>query len=335
MEKDSFSSQVVLELTTKVEKPFKCPSPETNLLLFAGKGGVGKTTLACATAVHLARKFKGKEVFLFSTDPAHSLTDCLGARVGPEPTMLAPGLTAMEIDATREFESFQSEYAEDLETSLRKKTSAIDLKFDREVMERIMDLSPPGLDEVMTLTMAMDYLSKGSYDILVLDSAPTGHLVRLLELPEIINQWIKVIFGLLLKYRKVLHLPRISERLIRISKGLKHLRTILTDPARSALYAVSNLTEMSFLETKDLMAASDRMGIHAPVLFLNLATPVGDCPLCSALVLRESQVKRKCQKTFSGKHQTLIYRQSEPRGLKRLADLGQAMYHPLMIRAGT
>lgn len=330
MDNDSFPSHADLELTTKVEAQPKCPSAETGLLIFAGKGGVGKTTLACATAVHLAREHKGKEVFLFSTDPAHSLTDCLDVRVGPKPTRLAPGLTAMEIDATSEFESLKSQYLKDIETSLSKKTSNIDLKFDREVMERIMDLSPPGLDEVMALTMAMDFMATGSYDIFVLDSAPTGHLIRLLELPEIINQWIKVIFGLLLKYRRILHLPRISQRLVRISKGLKRLRAILTDPIRSALYAVSNLTEMSFQETKDLLAASDRMGVHAPVLFLNLATPPGDCPLCSALVLRELQVRRKYRKTFSGRHQTIIYRQSEPRGLKRLADLGQSMYRPLM-----
>jgi arsenite-transporting ATPase len=330
MENDTSPSKLDLELSTKVEAPPTCPSAETGLVIFAGKGGVGKTTLACATAVHLALEHKGKEVFLFSTDPAHSLTDCLGVRVGPKPTRLAPGLTAMEIDAAREFESLKSQYAKDIETSLSKKTSSIDLKFDREVMERIMDLSPPGLDEVMALTMAMDFMAAGSYDIFVLDSAPTGHLVRLLELPELINQWIKVIFGLLLKYRRVIQLPRISQRLVSISKGLKHLRTILTDPARSALYAVGNLTEMSFLETEDLLAASDRIGVHVPVIFLNLATPPGDCPLCSALVLRESQIKRKYRKTFSDRHQTVIYRQSEPRGQKRLADLGRSMYCPLM-----
>jgi len=82
------------------ENPADFPSPEMTLFLFAGKGGVGKTTLACATALRIARDLAGKEVFLFSTDPAHSLLACLDTQIGPRPTRLAPNLTAMEIDAT-------------------------------------------------------------------------------------------------------------------------------------------------------------------------------------------------------------------------------------------
>ena len=79
------------------------PLPRLTFLIFAGKGGVGKTTLACATAVRLAREFPGKEILLFSTDPAHSLAACLEAPLGPQPVRLGPGLTAMEIDAPGEF----------------------------------------------------------------------------------------------------------------------------------------------------------------------------------------------------------------------------------------
>lgn len=315
-----------VKLAPRVEAALERPSPETILLLFAGKGGVGKTTLACATAVRLAHDLKGKQVLLFSTDPAHSLSACLDVPIGPKPSRLSPGLTAMEIDAQAEFDSLKIQYQKELGRFLKSVLPNLDLTFDREVMEKILDLSPPGLDEVMALTRVMEFLAEGSYDVFILDSAPTGHLIRLLELPELIDQWLRVFFDLFLKYKRVFRLPKISQRLVQMSKDLKRLRTLLSDPSRSALFAVSILTEMAFQETKDLVAACERMGVNVPVLFLNLATPESECPLCSALHRRESQVKDKFQQTFSDKHQTLIYRQVEPRGLKRLGDLGQALY---------
>ncbi|MBU1205731.1 MAG: ArsA family ATPase [Proteobacteria bacterium] len=305
------------------------PSPETTLLLFAGKGGVGKTTLACATAVRLAHDLKGKQVLLFSTDPAHSLSACLDVPIGPKPTRLSPGLTAMEIDAQAEFDSLKMQYQKELGRFLESVLPNLDFTFDREVMEKILDLSPPGLDEVMALTRIMEFLAQGNYSVFILDSAPTGHLIRFLELPELIDQWLRVFFGLFLKYKRVFRLPKISQRLVQMSKDLKHLRTLLKDPSRSALYAVSILTEMALQETQDLVEACDRMGISTPVLFLNLATSASECPLCSALGLQEAQVKEKFRQQFPGKHQTIIYRQAEPRGREQLEKLGQSLYAPV------
>jgi len=316
------------DLSPRVESPADLPSPEMTLFLFAGKGGVGKTTLACATALRMACELGDKEIFLFSTDPAHSLSACLDTQIGPKPTRLAPKLTAMEIDAQAQFETLRNQYAEELEGFLSAISPNLDLTFDREVMERIMDLSPPGLDEVMALTMAMEFLAQGQYDVFILDSAPTGHLIRLLELPELIDRWLKTFFGLFLKYKHVFRLPKVSQRLVQMSRELKYLRSILHDPKRSALYAVTILAEMAFQETKDLLDTCKRMGVNAPVLFLNLATPLSECLLCSALYQRETHVKKKFLKSFSGIHQTLVYRQGEPRGPDRLGELGEALYWP-------
>ena len=310
-----------------VEMPGNLPSSETKLLLFAGKGGVGKTTLACATAVRMARETVHKDVFIFSTDPAHSLSACLDAEIGPRPTRLAKGLTAMEIDAQAEFETLKNQYSDELEKFLSSLSSNLDLTFDREVMERVLDLSPPGLDEVMALTLAMEFLAEDKYHVFILDAAPTGHLVRLLETPELIDQWLKVFFDLFLKYKRIFRLPKISGRMVQMSKDLKRLQTLLRDPARSALFTVTIPTQMAFEETKDLIDACGRIGIHAPVLFLNLATPDSKCSLCSALYQRESLVKKKLQQTFSEMHQTMIYHRGEPRGLERLGELGNAIYY--------
>ncbi|MBE3064216.1 MAG: ArsA family ATPase [Acidobacteria bacterium] len=296
------------------------------MLIFAGKGGVGKTTLACATSLRLARERPGTEILLFSTDPAHSLSACLDRPVGPEPTRLCPGLTAMEIDARAELETLKRRYATELERTLASLLPNLDLTFDREVMERILDLSPPGLDEVMALSRVMEFVSRGTYHLLILDAAPTGHLIRLLEMPELIDQWLKVFFGLFLKYKSIFRLPGVSERLVELSKDLKLFRSLLTDQARASLYAVTILTEMAYEETRDLLAACERMKVSAPLLFLNLATPESDCLLCSALRRRESRVERKFRDAFPGTHQAVIYRRGERWGVERLGDLGGALY---------
>jgi arsenite-transporting ATPase len=296
------------------------------MLVFAGKGGVGKTTLACATALRLARAYTGKRILLFSADPAHSLADCLNMPLGPKPVQAAPGLWAMEMDATADFVALKNQYRKELAEFLSQLMPNLDLTFDREVMERIMDLSPPGIDELMALAAVMDFLTPEGYDLLVLDAAPTGHLIRLLELPEIIEGWLKAFFSLFLKYRKIFRLPGISERLIKLSKDLKRLRAILRDPSRAALYAASILTEMSFAETTDLVAACGRLEIPVPCLFLNMATPDGPDSLCRSLFQRESVVREKFALTFPGISRPLVYRQSDPRGIENLNALGQILY---------
>ena len=302
------------------------PPGETSLLLFAGKGGVGKTTLACATSVRLAQDSPSREVLLFSTDPAHSLADCLGAPVGPAPRRICPGLTALEIDAQAEFRALKQLYSEELRSFLHSLLPQMDLAFDREAMERIVDLSPPGLDEVMALTRVMDLCDQNRYRTLVLDSAPTGHLIRLLEMPELVDCWLKVFFGLFLKYKQIFRLPKVSHRLVEMSKALKRLRALLADPAQCALYGVTILTDMAFEETKDLLAACQRMQVNAPLLFLNLATPPSDCRLCSALRRRESVIEQKFRRAFPAAAQVVVYRRGEPRGLARLGQLGQSLY---------
>jgi len=309
-----------------IEGPGALPPLETTLLLFAGKGGVGKTTLACATAVRLSRDLEGKEVFLFSTDPAHSLSACLDMQIGPEPVKLAPGLTAMEIDAEAEFERFKTHYAEELRIFLGAISPNIDFAFDREVMERIMDLSPPGLDEVMALSQVMSLVAQNQYDIFILDSAPTGHLLRLLESPELIDQWLKVFFNLFIKYRQIFRLPKISRRLVQMSKEIKQLQSLLRDQARSALFAVTILTEMALSETIKLVTTCERMGIRVPMLFMNLATPPDGCGWCSVQYERELKLKQRIRADFPDSHHVLVYRRGEPRGLHKLEALGNALY---------
>ena len=309
-----------------VDSPLNSPTPDIEMIVFAGKGGVGKTTLACATALHMARTYTGKRILLFSADPAHSVSDCLNMPLGSDPKQVTPGLWAMEINATADFVALKNQYQKELTKFFSRLMPNLDLTFDREVMERIMDLSPPGIDELMALAAVMDFLTPEGYDILVLDAAPTGHLIRLLELPKIIEGWLKAVFGLFLKYRKIFRLPEVADRLVRLSKDLKRLRGIMRDPSRAALYAVSILTEMSFAETTDLVSACGRLEVPVPGLFLNMATPDSPDSLCGSLFQRESVVRERFSLDFPGIKQAVVYRQSDPRGIENLEALGQLLY---------
>lgn len=322
----SGSREERLQPQPKVEDASDYPSHQLKLLFFAGKGGVGKTTLACATALRLAREGSDKEILIFSIDPAHSLSACLGMAVGPEPVRIATGLSAVEINAETEFDSLKQQYQTDLAQCLSAIMPNFDLTFDREVLERILDLSPPGLDEIMALTRALEFFRQRSYDLLILDSAPTGHLIRLLELPQLIDQWLKVFFGLFLKYRTIFSLPKVSQRLVKMSKELKTFKSLLRDPARSALFSVTIPTEMAFQETLDLMAACDRLALGVPLLFINLVTPLTDCAFCSALTRQEQTIRDRLRQAFPDLLQTVVYRQREPRGIGALRSLGQELF---------
>jgi arsenite-transporting ATPase len=317
----------------KVDARVPSPPRETTLLIFAGKGGVGKTTLACATALHLAERSPGRKVLLVSMGSAHSLSNCLDMPISSHSERVAPGVTALEIDSEAEFDALKQQYAGDIERFLESISSNFDLAFDREVLERTLDLSPPGLDEVMGLTRVMALLASGKFDILVLDSAATGHLIRLLELPEIIDQWLKAFFDLFLKYQQIFRLSGFSQELVLMSKNLKKLRKLLNNPAQSALYAVSIPTAMAFEETRDLLTACGRLGINVPGIFLNLVTPPSDCVLCSAMSGRESLIYEKFKQSFYG-DVGVVYRRGEIRGVGWLAKLGDALYECTRVGVG-
>ena len=233
----------------------------------------------------------------------------------------------MEIDAHAEFEALKAQYAGDVEDVLQAVSTGFDLTFDRVVIERMLDLAPPGLDEVMALTRILDLLIRNRYDLFVLDSAATGHFIRLIELPALIDQWLKTFFSVLLKYERVLQLPRFSAQLVELSKNLKQFRALLGDGARAVLYVVSIPARMAWEETKDLLATCDRLGVHIPALFLNQMTPPGNCALCEGLRRRERVEAEHFRKSFPEQQQVLVYRQRQPPvGRERLEELAQGLY---------
>ncbi len=315
------------ELPLKVEFASILPPRSVKLIIFAGKGGVGKTTMACATALRMRSEYPDLRVLLFSTDPAHSLADCLNQVVRSTPTKILPGLDAQEINAEDSFNDVRKEYRGELETFLADAFHGIDITFDREVMEHLLDLAPPGLDEIMALTSVMEHLDGGCYDVVVMDSAPSGHLIRLLEMPELIRSWLRQFFSLLLKYRRVMRLPKLSERLVDLSRKLKSLRTILVDPEKTYLYAITIPTNLALEKTSEMLDSLNKLNIHLKELFVNQITPTSNCLFCRTLNEREkNQIDKVKYIVFNNKPITKIFINFNSGGMTNLEALGNKLF---------
>jgi len=160
---------------------------DRHVLFFGGKGGVGKTT--CASAMALAASEMDKRVLLVSTDPAHSTSDIFERHVGPEPTEVRPSLYAMEIDATAE----SRRYVETVKEQIRKLFGHSILKEANRQIE--LAATMPGAEEV-ALFDRMGSLMRGEdrqFDLIVFDTAPTGHTLRLIRMPELMESWIRAL----------------------------------------------------------------------------------------------------------------------------------------------
>jgi arsenite-transporting ATPase len=172
----------------------------------------------------------------------------------------------------------------------------------------------------------MDHLDNGRYDMIVIDAAPSGHLLRLLELPYLIRDWLKIFFSLLLKYRKVMRLPHLSERLVKLSRELKNLLVLLQDIDLTRLYAVTIPTHLAIEKTSELLVGLQKLKITVQAVFINQITPASDCNLCQSIINREAVQLKKAHKVFPKLPLALVFRQNDPSGLVELTTLGSALY---------
>ncbi|HET7273968.1 MAG TPA: TRC40/GET3/ArsA family transport-energizing ATPase [Longimicrobiaceae bacterium] len=247
------------------------PPTGRDIYAVAGKGGVGKTTSAAALALLLARR-DDENILLLSTDPAGSLGDVLGVAVGPDIGSLPgqPNLNVQQIDANAVWDGFRDEYREAAETLFQELLgSSLSADADLAVISRLIDLAPPGLDEVMALLEVVDLMEDRAYNALVLDTAPTGHFLRLLEMPAVALDWSHAMLRLLLKYREVMGLGDLAERVLRLSRALRSLQALLTDPEKSWVLVVSLPESLSVPETSRLTTALLSLGITPGALLVN------------------------------------------------------------------
>ncbi len=265
---------------------------DVSLYIFGGKGGVGKTTLASASAIGLAKKYPSKRVLIFSTDPAHSLSDSFGISIGNDPVTIGEcgNLSAIEIDAPKLLDEFKSVYIDDIRNALSSFVkTGMNLKFDKEILEELLVLTPPGLDEIMAFKKIMEFMDEDKFDIYVLDSAATGHLLRFLEMPHLIKEWLGEIFKLLLKNKKVIRLAALQQELLSLSKNTKKIREILTNSKKSRFVAVALAEVMVKNELDDLLKNLKKLDVTCGHILINMVRPETNCSFCE--LKRKEQIK--------------------------------------------
>ena len=224
------------------------------LVIVGGKGGVGKSSVAAAIAFAEARR---RDVVLLSTDPAHSLGDVLCRPIGDPGARLAPRLWVRELDAGRAMERRRRRVREGIEAlfdGLRRR--ALDLAYDRAILADLLDMTPPGMDQLMALLEIVE-LTDGRAQpgsLLVLDTAPTGHTLRLLAMPAQVLEWVHAVLGICLKYRGVVKLGDIAADLLALSRELRSLAPLLCDPVRTRFIPVLRPERLPCEETADLLA---------------------------------------------------------------------------------
>jgi len=293
----------------------------TRLLFFGGKGGVGKTTAAATAGLALAER--GQRVLLLSTDPAHSLGDALRMEIGDEEREVAPRLRARELDAAQAFRARRDRYraaVDQLFEALRG-GSSFDAPYDRLVMQDLIELAPPGLDELFGLLAVIDALRRE--EVVVVDTAPTGHALRLLELVSTAREWVQVLLQILLKYRRVTGLGQLAKDLTDTARELREFEELLHDPLRARFVALTRAAALPRLETTRLLKALKRLRVAAPAVLVNALTPPG-CSRCKRAgrdEARELTLLRKARRGWAMLGAPAVA--PGPRGLDELREFGR------------
>jgi arsenite-transporting ATPase len=162
---------------------------------------------------------------------------------------------------------------------------------DQAAFRDLIDLAPPGIDEVIAVADVAEAITaeNSDYDVIVTDTAPTGHALRLLQTPAVLRDWTLALMAILLKYREIVGAGSLAALLVQLSKRLRGLQDILADPAQSRFVAVTRAAAVPVLETMELIAALRPMGIAIGAVVVN-AAGAGTCSRCRASVRQQARV---------------------------------------------
>jgi len=298
------------------------------VMLSSGKGGVGKTTLAAATAVRLARM--GSRVLVMSTDPAHSLAASLDTPLDGQPRTILPGLDAMEVDAKGMFS--------EAVRAMEKQGSAPGPM--RDLMRMVSET--PGVDEFGAIEVLLQAMEHAEHDVVILDTAPTGHTLKLLTVPQLMDTW----FGKLLEMRRGIAkagrllrkiLPGVEaapdaealgEDLEGGRKRIGTLKDVLTDPERAQILLVTIPEAMGIEETRRTLARLAEGGMPVGTVVVNHLQP--DSPGCTHCQRRrEIHLKELARMRRLAGHCPVRVVEAQPkpiRGLEDLAVMGELLW---------
>jgi arsenite-transporting ATPase len=245
------------------------------IILFTGKGGVGKTTVASATALRIAAS--ARKTLLMSTDPAHSVADAFGTELGSEPTEVARNLWAEQIDPQQRLEENWREIQDHAVNVLQWAGLA---EVEAEELSVI-----PGLDEIFSLADVKRHHDEGPYDAVIVDCAPTGETLRLLSLPDIIQWYMEKIFPVERRIvgairpvaKRVTSLPLpdddVYDAVKRFYNRLEGVRRVLTDAITTSVRLVVNPERMVIAEAQRTFTYLNLFGYRVDAIIANRLLP--------------------------------------------------------------
>lgn len=237
------------------------------LTFLAGKGGVGKTTCSASLALRLARQ---GPVTAISVDPAHSLRDVFADEKPPE------NLTVETIDTRAKWKKFRESVGAQIEDAVDALTPrGVSLSHDSEAIKKLIEIAPPGADELFAI-VRLSQLAAGEHEVVV-DTAPTGHFLRLLDLPSVAGEWVREFMRLLLQYRDLIPAGSLGEELVNASRALKSLSQALHSEA-TRVFVVTRPERIVVAEAKRLIGNLRGRGIRVGGVIANYLTPENDCP---------------------------------------------------------
>ncbi|MFX1498736.1 MAG: ArsA family ATPase [Promethearchaeota archaeon] len=291
------------------------------IIMFGGKGGVGKTTCAASSAIWAAEH--GRKTLIISTDPAHSLGDSLGMSLTPGEIVPVNGITnlsALEINPQAKFTEIKQ---------LTEINPLGDMGFMGDMMQSMLDglsgdsengstLNPPGIDETLAFGKVLEFIeTEHDYDLIIFDTAPTGHTLRLLGLPDTLSSWIGKILKLRLKIGKLFgkfkkmfggeneEQNNSMEVLERMNDAILNARADLADPNINSFVIVMIPEEMAIAETGRLLNQLIKYNIPNSNIVVNqlYQNPSELCDFCKARRNMQQKNLDKIKEVFQNKLQ--------------------------------
>lgn len=320
----------------------------SRLLLFGGKGGVGKTTTSSATAVWLADS--GLRVLLVSSDPAHSTSDSLDVTLGSVPTPVegVPGLFGLEMDPEAKLSNLLPKVGDAMNNMSGGKggfggMGGLGMMLDSNAKQEFEDMKSdvktadmilPGLDEALAFDELLKHMENPTWDVVVFDTAPTGHTLRFLSLPELIEAW----SGRLLRLMRVSGGIRsmlfgrkesdaMKEELERFRRRVLHVRRVLSDEATTSFTLVTIPERMGINETLRAHESLVEYGLPIGGCLVNRLTPVFEHPFLSNRRQQEMERIAELEESLDGVNvASLELAEQEIVGVAALRETGRILY---------
>jgi arsenite-transporting ATPase len=253
-------------------EPQPWPLALAPLCFTLGKGGVGKTTTTAALAFNLRSARSRLRVTVCSTDPACSLQDIFHQRIGNERTSVLGDarLTALEVDSVFQFRQWAARMLERLnsEMSMESGQLHVDLTFEKQVVAALLEVVPPGVDEIFAIFRILDLFETRGVRVLI-DMPPTGHALELLHMPERIRLWSKLLLKSLASHRTLAIVQDVAVELASLGQRVRKLIATMKDPEQSWLWVVMLPEPVPDYQTRRLLEAVEKLGMTVDGLFVN------------------------------------------------------------------